>query len=227
MMTTRQLRRYFSNLSLPAQAQSFISMVRQLNGPASSRAVQRSAPGKFASAKMRSANSFEVRGTELLWVLALESDPFVLEYFLQHPHDKPSFGSENNQTSETLTAPYFFVLWTDGAGWADCLTDDQLAGFAGTHPGRYYRDTSGRWRCPVGEAFARPFGFCYRVLTPCQILLGSEVVGAPGSLTSAARGRSRLGECVGSPAGTAISSPQPPRCPTLSYAVQSRMLLGH
>jgi putative transposase len=168
MMTNRQLPQYFSNLGLPPQAQSFISIVRDLNSSASTRSAGRPAPWRFASGKMRRVISFE--GMDLPWVLALEAASSVLEYMLELPTDKPPPGNEHRQSSKTPTTPYFFVLWEDAAGWADCLTDDDLAGIATRQPGRYCRDTSGRWRCPIGEAFARPLGFCYRVLTPKHII---------------------------------------------------------
>lgn len=48
------------------------------------------------------------------------------------------------------------------------ITWDDLERLA-LQTGRYCRDGSGRWRGPIGEAFARPLGLFYRVVTPKQV----------------------------------------------------------
>jgi len=180
MMTDRQLRRYFSALSLAAQAQSFISFVRQLRTQESLRTVGRTAAGSFPSAKMRRAIPCDSRGADSLWALALESDPSVLEFYLEPPRTELYFSKPNEAQLDALVAPYFFVLWLDGAGWADCLMEDFLTHVARTNPGRYCHDGPGRWSCPIGEAFARPFGLSYRVLT--QSMCRPDVLPNTGNL---------------------------------------------
>jgi len=170
MMTNSQLRRYLTDLNLSTKARAFISHIREPITPALSRSDERSTRGQFVSKKMRRVIPCEGRGTDLLWGLALESDPSVLEFYVEPPITTLSLGEPNDEKRKAATVPYYFVLWADVAGWADCLTDEDLAGFGTTYPGRYCCDAHGRWYCPIGECFARPFGLSYRVLTPSQIL---------------------------------------------------------
>lgn len=160
IMTAARLQRYLDDNGLTEGARSCINMIRTSapawQGPAATRG--------FNGANKRATGYTEVPAGDACWASALAANGNVLEVYYQPPRSPSSTGAPAK-----VGAPYFFVLWVDQAGWADCQTEDDLERIAMQQPGRYCRDASGHWRSPIGEAFARPLGLCYRVLTPEQV----------------------------------------------------------
>jgi putative transposase len=48
-------------------------------------------------------------------------------------------------------------------------TENQLQKLAEKYPSRYQRTEDGQWRCPPGEAHARPMGLSYRVRSSAEL----------------------------------------------------------
>jgi putative transposase len=184
-MTTAQLQHYLDDNGLTEGARSCINIIRASapawQGPAATRG--------FNGADKRAAGYAEVPAEDSRWASALAANGNVLEVYYQPPRSPSSAGAPAK-----VSAPYFFVLWADRAGWADCQTEDDLERMALQQPGRYCRDVSGRWRSPIGEAFARPLGLCYRVLTPAQVfgrLAADDFHARPSSCDGVRRSQAR------------------------------------
>jgi transposase InsO family protein len=112
---------------------------------------------------------FESHRVELPLVYEMEHDPSVLEYYDQPPSIPLAYQAANGRRLSVMHTPDYFVLRLDSAGWVECKTSEDLAKLAITAPNRYFRDGSGHWRCPPGEAHGSAMGLDYRVWSSAEI----------------------------------------------------------
>jgi putative transposase len=112
---------------------------------------------------------FESHKIELWAIYQMEHDPQVLEFYDQPPPFKIQYQNQKGHRIGHYHTPDFFVLRADGAGWEEWKTENQLQKLAEKYPSRYQRTEDGQWRCPPGEAHARPLGLDYRVRSSAEL----------------------------------------------------------
>ena len=79
------------------------------------------------------------------------------------PSIKLIYEGKNGKRSGHLHTSDFFVIKSDGAGWIECKTEQELEKSEHENPNRYYKDENSQWRCPPGERYAKQLGFFYHV----------------------------------------------------------------
>jgi transposase InsO family protein len=104
---------------------------------------------------------FESHRNELAFILSLEFDPEVIEYWDQPPTLKLRYLSKSNKPHAVYYTPDFFVIKSTGAGWVECKTENDLLKLS-ENPNRFYFDEE-KWRCPPGEEIATQNGFFFQV----------------------------------------------------------------
>ena len=112
---------------------------------------------------------FESHRNELATILELEHDPAVIEFYDQPNTIKLHYRSPKGKRLGVLHTPDFFIITTDGAHWLECKLEEDLHRLAERQSHRYQRATSGKWRCPPGEEYAKEFGFSYRLKSSAEI----------------------------------------------------------
>ena len=115
--------------------------------------------GTFASRKMGLSIQFESHTVELWAIYTMEYDVQVLEFFDQPHQLELHYQGPSGRPTQALHTPDFLVLRTDGASFEEWKPEEKLLELMVTHPGRYQRDDSGKWRCPPGEAAAASLGW--------------------------------------------------------------------
>ena len=148
------------------------AVVRQIRSSPPSRLVRGTAgnvTGRYPSQKMGCTIQFESHRGELAAIYQFEHDPAVVEFYDQPGPIKLVYHSAKGKRVGVLHTPDFFVLRADGCGWIECKMEDQLVQLAEHMPQRYVRNADGSWRCPPGEAYAKPLAFFYRVQSSAQI----------------------------------------------------------
>ncbi len=124
--------------------------------------------GRYPSRKMGVTIQFESHKNELAFILELEHDPDIIEYYDQPPPIPLTYRARNGRRLDVRHTPDFFVLAADWIGWVECKTEAELTQLAVKQPNRYARDDSG-WRCPPGELHAAGWGFQYRLRSSAEI----------------------------------------------------------
>ena len=125
--------------------------------------------GRYPSRKMGVTIQFESHRVELAGIYEMEHDPDVLEFYDQPIQIKLDYESTGGKHLGVLHTPDFFVMRTTAAGWEEWKTEEELLHLAERSPNRYLAAEDGHWRCPPGEAYARDFGFYYRVRSSSEI----------------------------------------------------------
>jgi len=99
----------------------------------------------------------------------MEYDAQVLEFFDQPNPLELHYQGPSGRPTQALHTPDFLVLRTNGASFEEWKPEEKLLELMVTHPGRYQRDDSGKWRCPPGEAAAESRGLSYRVRSSAEL----------------------------------------------------------
>jgi putative transposase len=99
----------------------------------------------------------------------MEYDAQVLEFFDQPYRLELHYQGPSGRPTQALHTPDFLVLRTNGASFEEWKPEEKLLELLVTHPGRYQRDDSGKWRCPPGEAAAESRGLSYRVRSSAEL----------------------------------------------------------
>jgi putative transposase len=148
-------------------------VIRQIRKSPPSR-LTRSTPGgnvsgRYPSKKMGLTIQFESHRIELPAICAKEYNPDVLEYYDQPPPFLITYpGSNGRKITHYYTAD-FFTIWKDRAVWEEWKPEEKLRKISEEYPGRYYKDDSGKWRCPPGEAYAATYGLYFEVHSSWEI----------------------------------------------------------
>jgi len=159
---------WFEQLRLPESSRSLICQIRSSDPARRVGGGHYNVSGRYPSRKMGLSIQFESHRVELAAIYEFEHDPRVLEYWDQPPSFKLEYKSAQGKRIVVLHTPDYFVIRTGGAGWEECKTEEELARWAIKSPNRYVL-CGGGWRCPPGEAFAKGFGFTYRVRSAADI----------------------------------------------------------
>ena len=157
-----------NQLKLSEPAQAVVGYVR-CSDPARRVGGGRSnVTGRYPSKKMGRTIQFESHRVELPAIFELEYDGGVLEYYDQAPSIKLDYCSADGRRLGVLHTPDFFVIRTDGVGWEECKTEEELTRLSERNPNRYRRDNQ-MWICPPGRQYADRFGLYYRVRSSAGI----------------------------------------------------------
>src|SRR5436190_4531394 len=156
-------------LQLPIATRDFL--IRLRSSPPARRVHGRllNVRGTYASRKMGLSIQFESHTVELWAIYTMEYDAQVLEFFDQPYQLELHYQVPSGRPTQALHTPDFLVLRTDGASFEEWKPEEKLLELMVTHPGRYQRDDSGKWRCPPGEAAAASVGLSYRVRSSAEL----------------------------------------------------------
>jgi putative transposase len=168
-MKTSAFEQWCDRLQMPTATRDFLAHLRA--SPPARRVQGRlfNVCGTFASRKMGVSIQFESHTVELWAIYTMEYDRAVLEFFDQPHQLELHYQGPSGRPTQALHTPDFLVLRTDGASFEEWKPEEKLLELMVTHPGRYQRDESGRWRCPPGEAAAASLGLSYRVRSSAEL----------------------------------------------------------
>lgn len=91
-----------------------------------------------------------------------------IEHWEQPPGITLNYKSLSGRRVVHVYTPDFFFLDEDRAGWEEWKREEELADLAKASPHRYVKQ-NGAWRCPPGEAYARPFGLEFRLRSYAEL----------------------------------------------------------
>lgn len=156
-------------LGLPDEVQALVQRIRNSPPARAVSSFKGNVTGRFPSRKMSVTIQFESHKNELPFIHEYEHDAKVLEYYDQPPSIKLIYEAANGRRLGVFHTPDFFIIRTSEAGWEECKTEADLIKLSAKNTRRYLRDEEGRWRCPPGEAYAKSYGFYYRVRSSEEI----------------------------------------------------------
>ncbi len=168
-MKTFAFEQWCDRLQLPTATRDFL--IRLRSSPPARRVQGRllNVCGTYASRKMGVSIQFESHTVELWATYTMEYDAQVLEFFDQPNPLELHYQGPSGRPTQALHTPDFLVLRTNGASFEEWKPEEKLLELMVTHPGRYQRDDSGKWRCPPGEAAAASVGLSYRVRSSAEL----------------------------------------------------------
>jgi putative transposase len=170
MLSEEEFLFWCEKLKLSEQARSLIATLRSSDPHRRVRSSRGgNISGRYPSRKMGVIIQFESHKNELPHIHQREHDHAVLEYYDQPSPIKLDYENANGKRVSFWHTPDFFALQKNVAGWEECKTDEDLVRLAERDPARYCQDEDGVWRSPVGERYAEPFGFYYRVCPSSEI----------------------------------------------------------
>ena len=167
MLSETELLVWFRRLGMTERAQAAIRQARSSEPARRVGGGRRNVSGRYPSRKMGVTMQFESHRVELAVIHELEHAPEVLEYYDQPPSIKLDYESASGKRMGVLHTADYFVIRTDGAGWVECKTDEELKRLSERNSNRYRCE--GRWRCPPGEAYAATLGLTYLVRSSAEI----------------------------------------------------------
>src|SRR5947209_6035177 len=168
MLTIEEFHTWCQRLQISPETEALITRIRP-SSPAhkvSGRAGNVS--GKYPSPKMQRSIQFESQHVELWGIYAMERDDDVLEYYDQPTRFPLHYRANSGRPTTQWHTPDFFVLRKTGAGFEEWKPAKSLDKLAVSMHNRYQRESTGRWRCPPGEAYAKPLGLYYRVRSSAE-----------------------------------------------------------
>jgi putative transposase len=165
ILNENDLAAWCQRLNLNERARKIIDQVRSSEPTRRIGGGRSNVSGLYPSRKMGRMIQFESHRVELAAVYEMEHDPLTLEFYAQPPSIMLDYTSANDRRLVVRHAPDFFVLRQDSAGWEEWKTEEDLNRLAQASPNRY-RQESGCWRCPPGEAYAAQWEIHWR----CQRL---------------------------------------------------------
>jgi transposase InsO family protein len=169
MLNHEQLKQYYQKLRLPEATQEVINRIRNSPPARRVRSGQGNVTVRYPSRKMGCVIQAESHKNELAGVYEKEYDLETLEYYDQPEAIELVYNSKKGRRVRVSHTPDFFVLKKDGAGWEEWKMEEALLELAEQQPHRYQQDKSGQWRCPAGEAYAKPLGLFYAVRSSAEI----------------------------------------------------------
>ena len=163
MLTDQEFNKWCQDNAIADVDRQAIEKIR--SSPPSRRVSARSGNvcGRYPSRKMGVTIQYESHRVELPLITLLERESNVLEYYDQPPPIKLIYEGKNGKRLGHLHTSDFFVIKSDGAGWIECKTEQELQKLSRKNPNRYYKDENGQWRCLPGERYAKQLGFFYHV----------------------------------------------------------------
>jgi putative transposase len=168
MLNDETLALWFQRLSISTQTQSIIRQIRTSEPARRVGSRRYNVSGRYPSKKMGRTIQFESHRVELAEIYFMEHESSVLEYYDQPPPIKLLYKSVAGRSLGVLHTADYFVIRTDGAGWVECKTEEELPRLAQKSPHRYSLD-DGRWRSQPGESYAAALGLDYAIRSSREI----------------------------------------------------------
>ena len=160
---------YFRRLHLSKEAQELLTRIRTSPPSRTPGARRGNMPIWYPSKKMHCIIKAESHKVEFAFLLQVEHDDDVLEFWDQPPSIQLEYQDRRGQTQRPFhTADYFLFRYKE-AGWVECKPTQELIRQARMRPNRYQLDEQGKWHCPPGEAFAAKYGLFYHVYASDQV----------------------------------------------------------
>jgi len=156
-------------LGLPENAIQLVANVRSTPPSRHVKSRAKNVSGRYASRKMGMTIQFESHKNELAAIYEMEHDPDVLEFYDQPTPIKLRYQHVSGRSVGILHTPDFLVLRSQGCGWEECKTEEDLLRLAEQSPHRYVQRPDGTWECPPGQEYAAQFGLSYRVRSSSSI----------------------------------------------------------
>jgi len=169
MLNESALRERLSSFNISGSAESVIRGIRSTEPIRRVKGRRGNVIVRYASAKMGLTIQAESYTVELPYIMQIEFDPNVLEYYDQPCKIKLQYHDKNGRTVTVRHTPDFFIITRYGAGWIECKTEEELQELAKKMPNRYVRDPDGTWHCPPGEERAAKYGFFYKIFSSHDI----------------------------------------------------------
>jgi putative transposase len=126
-------------------------------------------PVSYPSKKMQCIIKAESHKGEFAFLIEVEHDEDVIEYYDQPPSIPLEYRDKRNHLHRPLHTADYFVFRFNSAGWVECKPTQELIRISKTYSNRYEMDEQGNWRCPPGEKYAAEFGLTYSVHASDQI----------------------------------------------------------
>ena len=168
--------------------------IQRVRGSQPSRRVQQGRGNmsvRYPSHKMEVVIQAESNKVEYPFVILLEQDDRVYEYYDQPPEILCTSVKSNGRRSKYWQTPDYFVIMADYIGWVECKKEEELVELAKESPHLYARldeksstdnytstaencdwynwHSSERWRYLPGSEYAARCGLQYRVFSSAQI----------------------------------------------------------
>lgn len=169
MLNRTEFELWCAQLGLTDEAVALVNQIRNSEPVRAVRGSNSNVPGRYPSSKMGKTIQFESHKNELAFINLYESDCNVLEYYDQPSTIKLTYHAVNGRHLGVLHTPDFFAIRSSSAGWEECKLEEHLVQLAIKSPNRYVKDLDCEWRCPPGEAYAKKFGFYYRIRSSKEI----------------------------------------------------------
>jgi len=162
MLSETELSDWCQRLGISERTKAVIHQVRSSDPARHVGGGRRNVSGRYPSRKMGVTIQFESHRVELAEIYEMEHDAELLEYYDQPPPIKLEYESLSGKRLGVFHTADYFVIRTNGAGWIECKTEEELGRLSEKNPNRY-RLVDGRWRCPPGEVYASALGLNYTV----------------------------------------------------------------
>ena len=170
MLNHGKLMQYYQRLGLSEATREVIDRIRSSPPARRVKSGKGNVAVRYPSRKMGCVIQAESHKNELAGIYEKEYDPEVLEYYDQPEAFQLVYQTKKKKRQVTVEhTPDFFVLRQDKAGWEEWKMEEALLELVEEQPHRYIKDDAGQWRCPPGEAHARPLGLFYAVRSSAEI----------------------------------------------------------
>ncbi len=169
MLTHEKLMQYYQRLGLSEATREVIDRIRSSPPARRVKSGKGNVAVRYPSRKMGCVIQAESHKNELAGIYEKEYDPGVLEYYDQPEAFQLTYRTKKKRRVTVDHTPDFFVLRKNEAGWEEWKMEEELLELVKEQPHRYIKDEVGQWRCPPGEAHARPLGLFYAVRSSAEI----------------------------------------------------------
>lgn len=154
---------------LDEDAVKIIRRIRESEPARVTRSRSKNVRGRYPSRKMGSTIQFETHRNMLAFILEMEHDPDIIEYWDYPPQIKLTYATKAGGNRGIIHVPNFFVIRSNSAGWVECNEEEKLVKLAVSQPERYRRDVDGNWSSPPGEEYGFPYRLGYTVRSTAEI----------------------------------------------------------
>jgi putative transposase len=170
MLNDQQLRDWCQKLDLCENAERVIRQIRSSEPARRVQGRRGNVHGSFPSRKMGHTIQYESLTNELSAIYLMEYyEDGLIEYWDQPSSFILRYRTKDGVNHGHIHTPDFFVLRSNGAGWEEWKSEEELPALSEKMPARYQRDSEGQWRCPPGEEYASQFGLYYRLRSSAEI----------------------------------------------------------
>jgi hypothetical protein len=154
---------------LDDEALQIIRLIRESGPTRVAKSRSKNVSGWYPSRKMGRTIQFETHRIMLAFILEMEHDPDVIEYWDYPPQIKFPHATKAGQNRAFFYSPHFFVIRSTSAGWMECKAEEDLIKLSARQPDRYRRNKDGNWSCPSGEEYGFPYRLGYEVRSTAEI----------------------------------------------------------